>query len=59
MVVSSMQFPFRWLGISVAFGAAFVAYASAKILETASWNGKLGIVALLFMSLAGSSYQLS
>lgn len=59
MVVSSMQFPFRWLGISVAFGAAFVAYASAKILETASWNGKLGIVALLLMSLAGSSYQLS
>ena len=59
MIVSSMQFPFRWLGISVAFGAAFVAYASSKILRTGLVNAKLGLVALLLMSLVGTSYQLS
>lgn len=60
MIVSSIQFPFRWLGISMVFGAAFVAYESAGLLETLSgWYAKLGIMALVLMTLVGTCYQTS
>lgn len=59
MVVSSIQFPFRWIGISILFGAALVAYEAADLMRKKILYGNLAIAGVLLVGIVGTSYQLS
>ena len=59
MVVSSIQFPFRWIGISIMFGAALVAYEAADLMKEKVLYRSYVIAGLILVGTVGTSYQLS